>query len=169
MRLMQEETFGPVLAVVPFSSEDEAIRLANGTALALTSSVFSQNPRRARAIARRLESGLVSINDHLYMHGMAEVPWGGWKNTGIGRTHGVLGLREMCNVKCINEDILPSRWVPRNIWWYPFTKQSYEVLLASVRLVSSSKILEVIGAFFFILRNCGYVFKPWKISHTKSD
>ncbi|CCW63838.1 unnamed protein product [Phytomonas sp. EM1] len=169
MRLMREETFGPILAVVPFDSEDEAVELANGTTLALTSSVFSRNASRARAFARRLESGVVTVNDHLFSHGMTEAPWGGWKESGLGRTHGILGLREMCNVKCINEDLIPSRWMPRNLWWYPFSKQTYEVLLAAQRLVSARRISERIAAVFFIIKNCGYMFRPWRISEKKSD
>lgn len=105
---MKEETFGPILPVVSFETDDEAVKLANGTNLGLTSSVFSTNTHHARRVAAQLQSGVVTINDHLFTHAMSETPWGGYKESGMGRTHGVLGLKEMSNVKCITEDWLPS-------------------------------------------------------------
>lgn len=125
MSIMQEETFGPVLCLMPFSSEDEAVRLANDSCYALTSSVWGKNLPKARELAARLESGVTTINDHIITHALSEVPWGGWKQSGVGRTHGRQGFEEMTHLKAINWDRLSSK---RNIFWYPFDESTYEGL-----------------------------------------
>ena len=144
MRIMKEENFGPVLPVMSFATTEQAIALANDCTMALTSSVFTSSRSEAKRVASKLESGVVTINDHLYSHGMSEAPWGGWKESGMGRTHGYLGLKEMSNVRCVNNEMLPASWIPRNMWWYPFSRNSYEGLLAAVKLLSP----ESVGSFF---------------------
>ncbi|OQW92863.1 MAG: succinate-semialdehyde dehydrogenase, partial [Beggiatoa sp. IS2] len=114
MELLREETFGPVLPVMKFRTTDEAVELANDCSMALTSSVWTRNNALGREVAMRIQAGVTTVNDHLYTHGLAETPWGGWKDSGLGRTHGALGLEEMTQAKLINWDILPSK---RNIWW----------------------------------------------------
>ena len=131
MDLMREETFGPVLPVMKFSTVEEAIRLANDSTMALTSSVWTRNLELGKQIARQIESGVTTINDHLYTHGQSETPWGGWKESGIGRTHSALGLEEMTQPKVINWDIVPAK---RNIWWFPFDKEAYDAMLAALRV-----------------------------------
>ena len=116
MELMREETFGPVIPVMKFETLDEAIQLANDSNLALTSSVFTGSNKTGTYLAKRIQSGVTTINDHLYTHGLSETPWGGWKESGLGRTHSALGLREMCNAKTINYERLPVSLIPRNIW-----------------------------------------------------
>lgn len=130
MELMCEETFGPVLPVMKFQTVDEAIELANDSTMALTSSVWTKNLALGKEIARKLESGATTINDHLYTHGQSETPWGGWKESGIGRTHSALGLHEMTHPKLINWELLPAK---RNIWWFPFDRSSYEGMLSALR------------------------------------
>lgn len=129
MTLMREETFGPVLPVMKFSTIEEAIELANDSTMALTSSVWTKNLKMGKKIAARLESGVTTINDHLYSHGQSETPWGGWKDSGLGRTHSAFGLEEMTQPKVINWDFLPSY---RNIWWFPFDKNTYSALKAAL-------------------------------------
>jgi len=132
MLFIRDETFGPLIPVIKFSTEEEAISLANDSHLALTSSVWTKNLKKGRAFAAKLESGVTTINDHLYTHGLSEMPWGGWKHSGLGRTHGPEGLLEMTHAKAVNWDILPSK---RNLWWYPFSNASYEGLLNAQRFV----------------------------------
>lgn len=120
-----DETFGPVIAVQRVANEEEAIAKANDSHLALTSSVWTRSNKRGREIAARLQSGVTTVNDHLYSHGLSETPWGGWKESGIGRTHGPEGLEEMTQAKVVNWDMLPSK---RNIFWYPQDKATYEGL-----------------------------------------
>lgn len=130
MLLIRDETFGPVIPVMKFSTEEEAIQLANDSHLALTSSIWTKDLARGKRVAGLLESGVTTINDHLYTHGLSEMPWGGWKHSGLGRTHGHEGLLEMTHAKAINWDVLPSK---RNLWWYPFNEETYKGLLNAQR------------------------------------
>lgn len=164
MAVLREETFGPLLPVIPFKDEEEAIRMANDCSLALTSSVFSGSGSKALRMAHRLESGVVSINDHLYSHGMSEAPWGGWKESGIGRTHGYLGLKEMSNVKCINNDCFPTK---RNLWWYPFDGNTYNTMLAALRFVAPQHCCDSLRAFCHLLCNSCFMFKKWVVPGKK--
>ncbi|MCG8535572.1 MAG: aldehyde dehydrogenase family protein [Pseudomonadales bacterium] len=132
MLLVDDETFGPILPIMTFATEEEAIELANKSHLALTSSIWSKDLKRAKRIAGLLESGVTTINDHLYTHGLSEMPWGGWKHSGLGRTHGHEGLLEMTHAKAINWDILPLK---RNLWWYPFDEATYNTLLNAQRMI----------------------------------
>jgi hypothetical protein len=77
-------------------------------------------------LAKRIHAGTVTINDHLMSHGLPETPWGGFKESGIGRTHGAEGFSEMTEPQCIVHDILPG--VKRNMWWHPFNESVYEGL-----------------------------------------
>lgn len=130
MDVMREETFGPVLPVMKFKTEQEAVELANDSTMALTSSVWTKKKKRARRVAAALQSGVTTVNDHLYTHGQSETPWGGWKESGIGRTHGKYGLLEMTHPKLINYDILAAS---RNLWWHPFSRRTYDALLQALR------------------------------------
>lgn len=160
MRVLREETFGPILPVIKVPNEREAIRLANDCSMALTSSVFSSNSSRAWRVALRLDGGVVSINDHLYGHGMPEAPWGGWKDSGIGRTHGYLGLKEMSNVKCINSDCLPLN---RNLWWYPFSTKTYCLLTSALRFSAPRRFTEKLTSLFDVLRGVPFMMQKWTV------
>lgn len=160
MLLIRDETFGPVVPVMKFSTEEEAIGYANNSNLALTSSVWSKDAKRARRIAEQLESGVTTINDHLYTHGLSEMPWGGWKHSGLGRTHGPEGLLEMTHAKAINWDILPAK---RNLWWYPFDEQAYKALLNAQRFAyPRSKTEFVKSAAALTPYLVGKMFTKWK-------
>lgn len=124
MAVMKEETFGPVVAVMKVDDMETAVRLANDSDLGLTASVWSRNRRRAMGLARRLQAGVVTINDHLMSHGLPETPWGGFKLSGIGRTHGRIGFDEMTQPQCIVGDLLGG--LPRNLWWHPYSPELYE-------------------------------------------
>lgn len=160
MLVQREETFGPVVTVCKVADEQEALARANDSNLALTSSVWTRNTRRGRALAAQLETGVTAINDHLYTHGLSEVPWGGWKESGIGRTHGPEGLLEMTNTKVVNWDLLPAT---RNLWWYPFDEATYRALLNAMRFVFPRSISEWLGSSLkltpYLLRK---MFTRWK-------
>jgi len=117
MRLMREETFGPVLPVVPFDSDEEAVRLANDSEFGLAASVWTRNRGRGEAIATRLQAGTVMVNDVISCYGISEAPHGGVKASGLGRTHGRFGLEEMVWVKYVDSDLLPRT---RKVWWYGY-------------------------------------------------
>ena len=123
---MKDETFGPVLGVMQVNSIDEAIKLANDSYLGLTASVWSRNNKKALAIGRKIKSGAITINDHLMSHGLAETPWGGFKQSGIGRTHGDIGFTEMTQPQVLVNEILP--FARKNFWWHPFSPAVYDGL-----------------------------------------
>ena len=105
MTLMKDETFGPVVGVMKYHDYDEALKLANDSYLGLTGSVWTNNKTLGNLLARQIKAGTVTINDHLMSHGLAETPWGGFKESGIGRTHGKSGFDEMTNQMVIVEMI----------------------------------------------------------------
>jgi acyl-CoA reductase-like NAD-dependent aldehyde dehydrogenase len=104
MDVMREETFGPVLPVMRVADAEEALRVANASPMGLSGSVWSQDARRASALARRLDAGSVCINDVLVNYFVVEAPLGGIKGSGMGFRHGPEGLRQFCRVETILED-----------------------------------------------------------------
>jgi succinate-semialdehyde dehydrogenase/glutarate-semialdehyde dehydrogenase len=133
MLVMREETFGPVVGVMKVRDMEEAVALANDSHLGLTGSVWAKNWGKAEALARRIQAGVVTINDHLMSHGLAETPWGGFRQSGIGRTHGAIGFAEMTQPQVIVHDILP--FTRRSMWWYPHGKGLYRGLLGALELL----------------------------------
>lgn len=124
MLVMKDETFGPLLGVMPFQDIDEAIRLANDSYLGLTASIWSKDKNKAIRIGREIQAGAVTINDHLLSHGFAETPWGGFKQSGIGRTHGEIGFTEMTQPQCIMNDIMP--FARKQMFWHPHSENIYK-------------------------------------------
>jgi succinate-semialdehyde dehydrogenase/glutarate-semialdehyde dehydrogenase len=116
MSLMSEETFGPVLPVTPFSDDDEAVALANKSEFGLAASVWGKTSH-AEAIAHRVAAGTVLVNDLITGFAVSAAPHGGLKQSGIGRTHGRLGLREMVQPKYVDVDLMPRM---KKLWWYPY-------------------------------------------------
>ncbi len=98
MRIMREEIFGPVLSMMPFDTEEEAIAIANDTEYGLTNYIQTSDPERARRVARELRSGMVDINGQARSAG---APFGGMKQSGNGREGGVWGLEEFLEVRAI--------------------------------------------------------------------
>ena len=119
MRIMQEETFGPVLPVAPFESDQEAVRLANDSQFGLAASVWTRSRRRGEALASKIEAGTVMVNDMVSCFGISEAPHGGFKQSGIGRTHGEMGLEEMVQTKYVDIDLLPGM---AKVWWFGYGK-----------------------------------------------
>ena len=115
-RVQLEEIFGPVVTVAPFGSEDEAVRLANGSSFGLAASVWTRDLERAQRVARGLEAGSVWTNDVSYSYGTGQAAWGGTKESGFGRTHSKHGLYELSRVKFADLD---RGRVPVP-WWYPY-------------------------------------------------
>ena len=117
MKLFQEETFGPILAVQRVGSEEEAITRANDSPFGLAASVWTKDAERGEAIAARLRAGAVMVNDAISYFGIAEAPHGGCRASGWGRTHGKAGLLEMVQSKYVDVDKMPRREKP---WWYRY-------------------------------------------------
>jgi aldehyde dehydrogenase (NAD+) len=121
MRIAQEEIFGPVLSVIRYQDEEEALRIANDSPYGLASAVWSNDDERALAVARRIRAGTVWINDHHNIN--CEVPFGGYKQSGIGRELGPHALDAYTEVKNVHLDL--SRRLDR---------RPYDVLLSEAPL-----------------------------------
>lgn len=105
MAVAREETFGPVLPVLRARDAEDAFRIADEGPYGLVGAVFSGDPRRARALARRLEAGSVAVNDTtMFNYLVVEAPLGGAKSSGLGVRHGPEGLRQSCRTEVIVED-----------------------------------------------------------------
>ena len=103
MRIVQEEIFGPVLMVLPFDSEEEAVAMANDTDFGLSMQIWSRDVARAMRVARRLDVSLVSINGGGGFD--VESPWGGVKQSGFGREGGYESILQYSRVKSVWVDI----------------------------------------------------------------
>jgi acyl-CoA reductase-like NAD-dependent aldehyde dehydrogenase len=117
MSIMREETFGPVLPVMAFDSDQEAVRLANDSEYGLAASVWTRDHERGEALARRIQAGTVMVNDVVSCYGISEAPHGGVKSSGIGRSHGRAGLEEMVRQKYVDSDLTPRM---KKLWWYGY-------------------------------------------------
>ena len=103
MRIAQEEVFGPVLSIIPFDTEDDAVRIANGTVYGLAAGVWTKSIRRALTMSERLEAGTVWVNTYRAVSYMS--PFGGYKRSGIGRESGIDAIREYLQTKSVWIDI----------------------------------------------------------------
>jgi acyl-CoA reductase-like NAD-dependent aldehyde dehydrogenase len=117
MRVMQEETFGPVLPIAAFRDDAEAMRLANDSDFGLAASVWTRDRARGERVARQIKAGAVMVNDAVSCFSISEAPHGGVKSSGIGRTHGRWGLEEMVRVKYLDSDLVPGM---KKIWWFGY-------------------------------------------------
>lgn len=138
MKLMTEETFGPLLPIMTFKTDDEAVRLANDSIYGLTAAVFTSDIRRGRQLAERIDAGTVMINEVVYTHAVAQTPWGGVKQSGYGRTHGRLGLLEMVTPQHIHANSVP--WMP-DLWWFRYTKEAGRLFRGLARRFTTGSVV----------------------------
>ncbi|MFZ3263816.1 MAG: aldehyde dehydrogenase family protein [Terriglobales bacterium] len=117
MRVMQEETFGPILPVAPFDDDAEAVALANDSAFGLAASIWTCDRAGGERLARQINAGTVMVNDVVSCFSISEAPHGGLKSSGLGRTHGRWGVEEMVRVKYVDSDRLPRM---KKIWWFGY-------------------------------------------------
>jgi acyl-CoA reductase-like NAD-dependent aldehyde dehydrogenase len=111
MRVAREEIFGPVVVAIPFEDEDDAVRLANDSPFALGSAIWTRDVARAHRVAGRLEMGMVWVNDHHRLDPSS--PWGGLKESGIGREGGWESFHEFSNVRSVT-----VRTAADDVDWY---------------------------------------------------
>ena len=131
MRIMSEEIFGPVVPIIVVDSEEEALQRANDSNFGLGASVWTKDRAKGERMARRIESGMVWINDHSYTHGACQCSWGGVKESGLGRSHSKFGFYECVDVKLVS-------WEPgitRDLWWQPYDRTLGQAVRASARLL----------------------------------
>jgi acyl-CoA reductase-like NAD-dependent aldehyde dehydrogenase len=138
MVIMREETFGPVLPVMTFQTDDEAVKLANDCAYGLTASVWTKNTSRGRRIGERLEVGTVMVNEVLYTHGIAQTPWGGVKDSGYGRTHGRMGLLELVTPRHIHVNRV---WFLPDLWWFRYSSRANRLFRDLARHFTTGSVL----------------------------
>jgi len=122
--LWREETFGPIVMVLPFEDDIEAVRLANDSPFALSASVWTKDLGKGKRLASALRSGTVIVNNVLYTYGLPATPWGGRDESGFGRTHGQWGMMELMEPHHIHVDSGKFR---RDIWWSPYDEETLEL------------------------------------------
>jgi succinate-semialdehyde dehydrogenase/glutarate-semialdehyde dehydrogenase len=132
MTVMREEIFGPIVPFMRVTSDDEAIALANDSHLGLNAYVFTEGKPRARRLAEKIEAGSVVVNDVLSNYAITEAPFGGIKQSGFGRVHGVEGLRTMCLRKHVSWDRVRTPHPPH---WFPYTAKSFHWLQRGMHLL----------------------------------
>jgi acyl-CoA reductase-like NAD-dependent aldehyde dehydrogenase len=120
MRIMREETFGPVLPIMAFDDDAEAVRIANDSDYGLSASVWTHDRVRGERLARQINAGTVMVNDVVSCFSISEAPHGGVKASGLGRTHGRWGVEEMVRVKYVDTDLAP--WL-KKIWWFGYGRE----------------------------------------------
>ena len=156
MRLFQEETFGPILAIQSVKNAKEAIARANDSPFALAASIWTKDATRGMGLAVELRAGAVMVNDAISYFGIAEAPHGGCGLSGWGRTHGRAGLLEMVQTKYVDVDRLPHREKP---WWYRYGGELEKGADAFLRFQFSggaaAKLRNVRGALKTFFRDHG--------------
>ena len=132
MEVMREETFGPVMPVVPVDSLEEGIRRANNSDFGLTASGWTRSTATADRLQRELDAGTVTINEHLVTAAEVTGSWGGVRDSGIGRTHGRFGLISMVNIKYVIRDMGGDEAMP---WHYPYDEDFGRFMGAAMPLM----------------------------------
>ncbi|MDX1494075.1 MAG: aldehyde dehydrogenase family protein [Longimicrobiales bacterium] len=143
MKVYAEETFGPVLPVIPVPSEEEAVRRANDTAYGLFASVWTGNRKRGLRLARQIRSGGVSINDSLSHYGVGGLPMGGVADSGFGSRRGLEGLDEMTRVRTYFAD---RGGLTREPWWFPYDDRGERLTRAVLALRARGGVSGLIAA-----------------------
>ncbi|HJT54249.1 MAG TPA: aldehyde dehydrogenase family protein, partial [Candidatus Angelobacter sp.] len=139
MDLMREETFGPLLPVCSFKSDEEAVALANDSDFGLAASIWTQDKRRGEALARLIHAGTVMVNDVVACFGISEAPHGGVKASGIGRTHGRYGVDEMVWLKYVDSDRVPQM---KKLWWFGYGPVFQQQMSGYIELLFAKNLIK---------------------------
>ncbi len=147
MKVMTEETFGPVIPIAKVKSVDEAVKLANDSKYGLGSSVFGG--KSARSIAARLRAGMTSINSVMAFSGIPTLPFGGVGDSGFGRIHGDEGIREFTRIKSTAEQLIS---LPVNMMSFRQPKNAVKNLRGMIKQLYGDGIVAKAGDFLRKLR-----------------
>jgi acyl-CoA reductase-like NAD-dependent aldehyde dehydrogenase len=143
MKVMTDETFGPVIPVMKVSDADEAVRMANDSRYGLAASVFAKTARKGEEIARRIDAGAVNVNDVLTNYLCLSVPMGGWKQSGIGFRHGSYGIRKFVRPESIVSPRMKQG--KADPLWFPYTKSKRRLIRRAFRLVDGRGLRDRLG------------------------
>lgn len=133
---VRDETFGPLLPIMSFRDDTQAIQLANDSSYGLTASIWSRDLTAAKRMARELQTGTVTINDCVYTHALPLTPWGGMKQSGFGRSHGKLGLLDFAQPVHLHANPLTRK----NPWWFPYDLSLFQDFMRFARSCSATSI-----------------------------
>jgi acyl-CoA reductase-like NAD-dependent aldehyde dehydrogenase len=141
MDVQVEETFGPVITIMKFKTEEEAIAHANDTIYGLSSSVWTSDLVRADRVATAIDAGNVCINDVMVTEGNSALPFGGVKQSGIGRYKSRVGVHNFCNIKSIMVD---KGGKCSEAHWYPYTPEKYAALSNVINIAKDTGLVHLI-------------------------
>lgn len=149
MKIMTEETFGPTLPIMPVASPEEAVALANDSHYGLTASVWTRSHKMAAWVAERVDAGSITVNDHMYSFVDPGAIWGGIKQTGMGRSHGPYGLKELVNIKYVSMDFFGKK---SQLWWFPYDRDMTSVMEKSIAAFHGRSLGARLGAGLSLLK-----------------
>ena len=138
MKIMRAETFGPIVAIQRVKDEEEALALANDSDLGLSGNVWTSDLDKGAAIAERMQTGSVSVNDIAVTYGVAEAPFGGVKASGVGQVNGEVGIRGYCHVHPVIIDTSKSS---KGMGGYPYTIEGAKGMQGAVRKMFGNRFL----------------------------
>lgn len=155
MPVLTEETFGPVLPIVPVDGAEEAVERANATRFGLTGSVWTRDVDRGERLARRIEAGTVTVNEHLYTFGLHATPWGGYKDSGGDYSHGRWILEDVTRPQHVHvaagDPSLAAGRV-KDLWWFPYAEDYPAVVGDTMDLLYGAGIATKLRAAPAVLR-----------------
>jgi acyl-CoA reductase-like NAD-dependent aldehyde dehydrogenase len=131
MKCMTEETFGPTLPIMKIADVEEGVRLANDSEYGLQASVWTSDTDRGEALARRIQAGVVCVNDAQVNYTALNLPMGGWKSSGLGTRHGAAGIRKYTKVQSL---LVTKRALKREPFMFPYTARQTKLLRRMLKL-----------------------------------
>ena len=149
MKIITDETFGPIIVLLPFETTEEVIKMANDTNYGLSATIWTKDIQNAKKIASQLEVGNVCINNVMTNEGNPYLPFGGYKESGFGRLKGEVGLLGFCNVKSVLIDKSTSK---KEVNWYPYTERKYHLLKKFITAMYIKKPLNLLFVLYHGLK-----------------
>lgn len=160
MEVYGEESFGPIIPLFSFKDEASAIQLANDSKYGLSASIWSDDQERCRRVSSKIKTGNISINNVMLTEGNANLPFGGTKQSGIGRYKGLMGFDAFSNIKSVledkNKDQIESHW-------FPFDQTKHELFQKLIRALFKEGIFGLLKAGLIAIKLDRYANKVGKI------